>query len=126
MSAFLQITVSGSNWPVCPSHLVDLVLEAQDLGEGVQDVDGEAFVPLGLPQDVFCHHDERILLWRDTGRKCCRQQRQKPFTSESSPNQSLNLQKTSGEKEPLDLKKERRLRQCLFLLTFQRSFIPTT
>lgn len=48
----------------CWSHLVDLVFEAQDLGQRVQHVDGEAFVPLGLPQDVVCHHDEGILLQR--------------------------------------------------------------
>lgn len=43
--------------------LVDLVLEAQDFGEGVQDVDGESFISLRLPEDVLCHHDEGILLW---------------------------------------------------------------
>lgn len=47
---------------MCLSHLVDLVLEAQDLGQCVQHVNGEAFIPLGLPQDVFGNHDERILL----------------------------------------------------------------
>lgn len=49
---------------VSQPHLVYLVFEAQDLGEGVQDVDGESFISLGLPEDVLCHHDEGILLWR--------------------------------------------------------------
>ena len=43
--------------------LVDVVLEAQRLGQGVQHVDGEALVPLGLAQDVLRHHDERLLLF---------------------------------------------------------------
>lgn len=46
------------------AHLVDLVFEAQDFGEGVEDVDGEAFISLRLPQDVLCHHDKRIFLQR--------------------------------------------------------------
>lgn len=44
------------------SHLVDVVLEAQDLSESIQDVDGEALVPLGLTQDVLRHHHKRFLL----------------------------------------------------------------
>lgn len=50
---------------VSQSHLVDLIFEAEDLSEGVQDVDGEAFISLWLPEDVLCHHDERILLQRE-------------------------------------------------------------
>lgn len=46
----------------CQSHLVDLIFEAQDFGQSVQDVDGEAFVSLGLAQDVLCHHHKGILL----------------------------------------------------------------
>lgn len=44
------------------THLVDLILEAQTLGQGVQNIDGEALVPLGLAQYVLRHHDEWILL----------------------------------------------------------------
>lgn len=53
----------GQRRSVLPvSHLVHVVLEAQDLGQGVQDVDGEAFVRLGLAQNVLRHHHERLLL----------------------------------------------------------------
>lgn len=54
---------------VCQTHLVDLIFEAQDFGESVEDVDGEALVSLGLPEDVLCHHDEGILLQREEGGK---------------------------------------------------------
>lgn len=59
------------------THLVDLIFEAQTLGQGVQNIDGEAFVPLGLTQDVLGHHDEWILLrnknrlFRGTQMKVC-------------------------------------------------------
>lgn len=34
---------------VSQSHLVDFIFEAQDFGEGIKDIDGEAFVPFWLP-----------------------------------------------------------------------------
>lgn len=53
----------GERRAVLPvSNLVHVILEAQDLGQGVQDIDGEAFVSLGLAQNVLRHHHERLLL----------------------------------------------------------------
>lgn len=45
------------------SDLVHVILEAKDLGQGVQDVDGEPFVPLGLAQNILRHHHKRLLLF---------------------------------------------------------------
>lgn len=42
--------------------LVNLIFEAQSLGEGVQDVYGEPFVALGLSKDVLSHHHKRLFL----------------------------------------------------------------
>ena len=57
----------GQRWAVLPvSDLVDVVLETQDLCEGVQDVDGETFVSLGLTQNVFSHHHKRFFLFERT------------------------------------------------------------
>lgn len=42
--------------------LVNLVFEAQSLGQCIQDIYGEAFVALGLPKDVLSHHHKRLFL----------------------------------------------------------------
>lgn len=79
---------------MCLSHLVDLVLEAQDLGQCVQNVNGEALVPLGLPQDVFGNHDERILLRRG------RQEVMSSARTKNTHNRVKNI--TGQEKVPSD------------------------
>lgn len=62
------------------ADLVDLIFEAQDLGEGVQHVDGEAFIPLRLSQDVLRHHDERIFLQAEKERTQTAEQVGRNFT----------------------------------------------
>lgn len=76
---------------MCSSHLVNLVLEAQDLGQCVQNVNGEAFVPLGLPQDVFGNHDERILLQRGR-QQVMSSARTKTLTTEWKTSQGRRVQ----------------------------------
>lgn len=43
-------------------HLVDLILEAQNLGQRIQNIDGEAFVAFRLAKDVLSYHHKGILL----------------------------------------------------------------
>lgn len=42
--------------------LVNLIFEAQSLGQCIQDIYGEPFVALGLSKDVLSHHHERLFL----------------------------------------------------------------
>lgn len=42
--------------------LVNLIFEAQSLGQCIQDIDGEPFVALGLSKDVLSHHHKRLFL----------------------------------------------------------------
>lgn len=52
-------------WAVLPiSDLVDVILETQDLGQGIQNINGETLISLGLAQNVFCHHHKRLFLYR--------------------------------------------------------------
>lgn len=42
--------------------LINLIFEAQSLGQCIQDIYGEPFVALGLPKDVLSHHHKRLFL----------------------------------------------------------------
>lgn len=42
--------------------LVNLIFEAQSLGQRIQDIYGEPFIALGLSKDVLSHHHERLFL----------------------------------------------------------------
>lgn len=48
-------------------RLIDLILEAQILGKGIQNINGEALVTFRLPKDIFSHHNERFFLRTEQG-----------------------------------------------------------
>lgn len=64
---FSDHAIPGAVWErravLAISDLVDIVLEAQDLGKGIQDIDREPFVSLGLAQNVLCHHNKWLFLF---------------------------------------------------------------
>lgn len=43
-------------------RLIDLILEAQILGKGIQDINGEALITFWLPKDILSHHNKRFFL----------------------------------------------------------------
>lgn len=42
--------------------LVNLIFEAQSLGQCIQNIDGEPFIALGLSKNVLSHHHKRFFL----------------------------------------------------------------
>lgn len=83
----------GERCAILPvSNLVHVILEAQDLGQGIQDIDGEAFVRLGLAQNVLRHHHKRLLLSQQSEGDQLQTARRSFINEESL----FNMNRTSG------------------------------